>query len=298
VSLVSLVEIQKESQVREAILDALDLIGYKFPAIRKVVIKPNLCYYWDYSTGRTTDPRFMLTLINLIRDQASSNIDLSIIESDASAMKCKYAFKMLGYEKLAKQYEVNLVNLTDDETEDAEVTVDNEVFHFRVPNTIRKADLRINVPKLKYMSVDPKIKITCALKNVFGCNPYPRKFEYHGILGKVIVALNKLMKFDLCILDGNIVFGVRTKRMGLVMASRDPVAFDAAAAEIAGVNPKSINYLFLAQREKVGKVSYVSKGDCLEHFKAAYPKKETKDKIFHLCRNLVHAIGLGDRLGI
>ena len=43
---------------------------------------------------------------------------------------------------------------------------------------VQEADLKINVCKIKY-SLE-SIKITCALKNVFGCNPYPKKFKYHS----------------------------------------------------------------------------------------------------------------------
>ena len=43
-------------------------------------------------------------------------MDIAIVESDASAMRCKYAFSMLGYEKLAKEKNVRLVNLSEDES--------------------------------------------------------------------------------------------------------------------------------------------------------------------------------------
>ena len=106
-----------------------------------------------------------------------------------------------------------------------------------VPRVIRDADLKINIPKIKYTF--EKIKLTCALKNIFGCNPYPKKFKYHSKIEEAIVALNKAMKFDLCIIDGNIISGAKPRKIGLVMASKDPVAIDAAAAKIAGINPKT-----------------------------------------------------------
>ena len=114
-SLVSFTRIRENStsSIKQAILESLDLINYSFgKKIKTVVIKPNLCYYWDYSTGQTTDPKFVACLINILREKISSNIDIVIVESDASAMKCKYAFKMLEYEKLSKEYDVRLVNLS------------------------------------------------------------------------------------------------------------------------------------------------------------------------------------------
>src|SRR4030042_2978665 len=112
-SLVSFVKIPQDTefQYKQAITESLNLIDYKFnPNIKKVVIKPNLCYYWDCTTGQTTTPQFVAELIDLIRQQTSPDIDIALIESDASAMRCKYAFRMLGYEKLAKEQGVRLVN--------------------------------------------------------------------------------------------------------------------------------------------------------------------------------------------
>jgi uncharacterized protein (DUF362 family) len=113
-SLVSLVKIQKTSlySMKQAILEATELIDYHFrKETKNIVIKPNLCYYWDYSTGQTTDPIFLAALITMLRE-ISPNVNISIVESDASAMKCRNAFKMLGIEKIAEKYDVKLVNLS------------------------------------------------------------------------------------------------------------------------------------------------------------------------------------------
>jgi len=278
-SLVSFVKVQGQgSQVRQAIPNSLNLIEYTFPKdIMSVVIKPNMCYYWDYSTGQTTDPKFVAALIDVIRDQVSPDVNVSIVESDASAMKCRYAFKMLGYEKMAQRHKnIRLVNLSEEDGERIEVIVGDERFHFIVPETIQDAELLINVPKIKYMV---QTKISCALKNIFGCNPYPNKFKYHQKLDEVIVALNKAMKFDLCILDGIIVSGDQPRKLDLVMASRDPVALDTAAAKIAGVNPKSIRHIMLASEEGIGNTSFIPKGINPKFFERRYPRKKSLDKI-------------------
>ena len=276
-SLVSFVEVQNPDQLRQAIPDALDLIHYQLPKhIQNIVIKPNMCYYWDYSTGQTTDPKFVAALIDVIRDKISPDVNISIVESDASAMKCKHAFKILGYEKMARNHNVRLVNLSEDKSERVEVSAGGQSFRFIVPQTIQNADLRINVPKIKYLA---QTKISCALKNVFGCNPYPNKFKYHHKLDEAIVALNKAMKFDLCILDGIIVSGSRPRKLNLVMASRDPVALDAAAAKIAGVNPKSVRHIKLANKEGIGITSFIPKGTDPKFFEKLYPTKRLTDNV-------------------
>ena len=168
VSSVSFVQAER-SDLKKAIEDSLNLIDYELhEGIRKVVIKPNMCYYWDYTTGQTTDPKLVAALVDLIREETSSATEVSIVESDASAMKCKYAFRFLGYEKLALDHNVRLINLSEDRGEKVEVKVGNQHFDFMMPQTIRNADLRINIPKVKYLA---RTRISCTLKNIFDHRP-------------------------------------------------------------------------------------------------------------------------------
>lgn len=298
-SLVSFVKVthKHHDQLKQAIADSLNLIHYRLRSkLENIVIKPNLCYYWDYSTGQTTDPKFVAALIDVLREQISLDINISIVESDASAMKCKYAFKMLSYEELAQDYNVKLINLSKDESNTVEATAGGQSFRFMIPQTIQNADLKINVPKIKY-TMEP-IKLTCALKNIFGCNPYPKKFKYHPRLGETIVAINKAMKFNLHIIDGIIVSGIQPRRLGLVMASTDPVAIDTAAAKIAGLNPKTIKYLHLARKEGLGNTTFIPKGEPLEYFKFQYPKKNLKAKLLSKAYTVAVQTGLSKKLGL
>lgn len=297
-SLVSFVKVthKHHDQLKQAIAESLNLIHYHLSSkLENIVIKPNMCYYWDYSTGQTTDPEFIAALIDVLREQISPDINISIVESDASAMKCKHAFKFLRYEKMAEEYHVNLVNLSEVESKLVKVELENQSFKFMVPKIINDADLRINVPKIKYMKSS---KITCALKNIYGCNPYPKKFKYHQKLDETIVALNKVMQFDLCIIDGIIVSGIQPRKLGLVMASKDPVAIDAAAAKIAGINPRTIRHLQLAEKEGLGNTDFIQKGMPLNYFKARYPRKSIQKKLMAKAYELVVTMGLGKRLGL
>ena len=297
-SLVSFVKVnhRRHDQLKRAIIYSLNLIHYSLPRkLENIAIKPNMCYYWDWSTGQTTDPRFIGALIDVIRNIKSTNVDISIVESDASAMKCKYAFKILGYEKLAKDYNVKLVNLSEDKNDIVEVTAGGQTFRLEVPQTILNADLKINVPKIKYME---PIRLTCALKNIFGCNPYPQKFKYHSKLGETIVAINKAMKFDLHIIDGIVASGIKPRKLGLIMASTDPVSIDTAAAEISCLNPKKIKYLQLAKKEGLGNTTFIPKGEPLQYFKSRYPKKNVQAKLMSKAYSIVVQTGLSKKLGL
>jgi uncharacterized protein (DUF362 family) len=117
-------------------------------------------------------------------------------------------------------------------------------------------------------------------------------------LGEAIVALNKAMKFDLCIIDDNIAAGMQTRRLGLVMASKDPVALDSAADSIAGLNPSKIRYLQLAQEEGLGNRDFIPKGVPIGYFKARYPKKDVRKKVMGKAYTMVMRLGLGKKLGL
>lgn len=294
-SFVSLVKIGK-TNVKKALNDSLELIGYRIlKDIKNVVIKPNMCYYWDYTTGQTTDPKFVGALVDLVRDKVSPKVNISIVESDASAMRCKQAFKILGYEKMAKHHNAILVNLTKDKSDRVEVTAGGHSFSFMIPRTIKNADLRIGVPKIKYLA---HTKVSCSLKNTFGCNPYPKKFKYHPKLDEAIVALNKIMKFDLYILDGTIVSGIHPRKLDLVMSSQDPVALDAAAAKIAGVNPRSVRHIKMAHEEGIGNIAFIAKGISIDYFARKYPRMNYKYKIMSLGYKLTVKLGLDKRLSL
>jgi uncharacterized protein (DUF362 family) len=235
-------------------------------------------------------------LIDLLREKIGSDVDIAIVESDASAMRCKYAFRMLGYEQLAAEKKVRLINLTEDQGSNIDVACNGNKYNFSIPQTIKNADLKINIAHIKY-TVDP-VKLTCALKNIFGCNPVQKKFKYHSDLGNVIVALNKAMPFDLTLIDSNIAAGVQPRKLGLVMASTDPVATDVVCAKIAGLNPDGIPYFGVAEREGVGRREYVAVGASLDGFRSLYPKVTLKMKAKRQVKRTLVGVGLGKRLGL
>jgi len=285
-SLVSLVKVHNRSDFKKAIKRSFDLIRFRFPPnLQRIVVKPNMCCYSDYSTGTTTDPKIIAELIDFLRENLYSDLQFSIVESDASAMKLEYSSKILGYEKMSREKGVTLVNLTEDSNEEIKVKVANHSYTFLLPTTVKNADLFINVPKIRYIL---GTKISCALKNIYGCNPYPKKFKYHPYLDEVIVGLNKIMKPDLCLVDGIIVHGKYTKKLGLIAAGSDPVAIDSAAARIMGLNPKKINHIVLAEKEGVGNLNYEVVGESLRFFAKGFPKRSARDKI----RSTIVRIGL------
>jgi len=251
-SIVSVVHARELSGegINNATREAIEKSGFKLPEkLRSVLLKVNLRYYWDFSTGETTDPRVVSAIIDYVRGFYGHGVDIAIVEADASAMRTKHAFKMLGYERLAERKSVRLLNLCECEKVEKETIVKHERFSLPVARPLLDADLLINVPKLRTHRL---VNITCSLKNLFGAIAVPRKIVYHPRLNEVIVAINKLVRPHLTVVDGIIALGKEPIKMGLVLASEDQLAVDYVAAEIMGYDPQRIEYLTLAERERVG----------------------------------------------
>lgn len=262
--------------LKGAIAESLNLINFDFgKTTRKIVIKPNMCYYYHPSTGMVTDPWFVSVLIDVLRDGFGKDSEIFVVESDASAMKCKYVFSMLGYNRIADEKSISLVNLSEEKSRIVDIEVSGKQFKFHVPELFYESDLVVNVPKIKYMH---NIKITCALKNMYGCNAYPKKFIYHKALNEAIVGINKLIKTDLVVVDGLVISGKYTKRLDLVMASEDPVAADSAASKLMGITPKSVRQIVLASSERIGNLYFSSVGDS-SFFEREFPRKSLKDTV-------------------
>jgi len=272
-SVVSLVRTQGSvEKIKNSISQALNLIDFKLNgSVKSVAIKPNLCYYWDGATGYTTDPRVVAGVIDFVRERCGEDVDIKVVEADASAMRTKYAFPVLGYEKLAEEKSVELFNLSNDVLVEKTVHVNKREVSFKVPQLLLKADLFINVPKLKIMRAT---KITCAMKNIFGCIGSPRKVVYHPFLSEAIVGINKILRPHVTIVDGVVALGRFPVRLGLIMASVDPFSVDWIASQIMGYNPSNVGFLKLAMKEKLGNPDGVTtRGKSVAEFQKIFPKE-------------------------
>jgi len=268
--LVSLVDTSRYHEITEAVMQALKLIHFDFNReFRKIAIKPNLCYYWKSSTGETTDPTLVEAIIDILRMKCNAD-KIFIVESDATAMRAKYAFKALGYEKLATRKKIKLLNLCENDSLPVPNVTSSISKEIRIPKILTEVDLFVSVPKLKLHSLTG---LTCALKNQFGCIPLRRKVVFHNRIQEAIAFINKLVPPDLFVVDGIIAGGKTPKKLDLIMASSDPVAVDCVAAEIAGLDARRIKYIAESEKMGVGSTNFKCVGDDMQSFAETFPRK-------------------------
>jgi uncharacterized protein (DUF362 family) len=241
-----------------------------------VVIKPNLCCIKPPETGATTDVRVVEAIINCLKNEFDVS-NVYIVESDGAQVLADVAFKLLGYKKLSKRLNVKLVNLSESPFSFKFFPDNTFIKEVRVPKIIEDADFFISVPKIK---THADCVFTCALKNQYGCNPYPYKTIYHKRLDDAIVDLNMAFKPDLVIVDGIVAMdgwkgptdGVPVK-MSTLIFGRDAVAVDHVVARIIGIDPNNVRYIVEAERRGLGKTMYKTIGVSIQEIKKKFNTK-------------------------
>lgn len=243
------------------ILDQMPLPGLD----ARIGLKPNLVVAKPSSSGATTDPALVGTVIEYLRERGYRNI--SIMEGSWVGDSTRRAFKVCGYEELSRKYQVPLVDLK----QDTAVRVNVEGMELEVCQRAIEADYLINFPVLK---AHCQTKVTCALKNLKGCIPDREKRRFHSMgLHKPIAALNKALRSDLTIVDGivgDLTFeeGGTPVFMGRIIIGTDPVAVDAYAADLLGYKLDDIPYIRLAESLGVGSAD-LNRLEVVEHNQAA-----------------------------
>jgi uncharacterized protein (DUF362 family) len=221
-----------------------------------VIIKINLCDFRQPETGAVTHPVFLDATLNYLRSNFDG-LNLFVVESDASIARPDLFIKWLGFEKVLKKNGAKYVNLSKIGT--FKKTVNGRFFReMDIPTIFHEPNYFISMAKLKTAMIT---KITCCLKNQFGCIPYWKKIEFHRRLDDVIVDANLAMKPDFCIVDGIIgMGGTKGPNDGVplnyetVITGKDPVAVDSTCARILGFVPFFVGHIRKANRSSIGRM--------------------------------------------
>ncbi len=229
----------------------------------RIAVKLNLCDYRRPETGAVSDPLVVAALLGVLR-QRYPGAEILLCENDASDTLTANIWGYLGLDKVAARYGARCINLSAEEW----VWISIGGLHFNgveVPKILKDCDLFINHPKLK---THGKTKITCSLKNLFGCYRPKDKGPFHKFLDRAIVDINLALRPDAVVVDADLcVEGNRgptqglPKRLGLFIAGEDPVAVDAFCAKLMGFRPRSVGHILKASQAGVGSMAYQLVGD-------------------------------------
>lgn len=235
----------------KSITKALDLIEASkyLPQKGIIILKPNLTN--SDKPPVTTPVATVEAVYKYCKKKSGAEI---IIAEGCGSGTTEKTFKANGYVKLAEKYGIRLIDLNKEET----ILLKNknalQLKEFNMPKIVQNTFV-VSIPVLKDHSFT---KTTVALKNMFGIAPEPyyngswNKSKLHSpSTHKSVVDVCLYKKPDLCIVDAVVALkGMHLsgshKKLGLILASFDPVAIDAVGSGLLGHDPKKIEYLKLA----------------------------------------------------
>ena len=246
----------KFSNYPAAVTKALDLIDApkKMPQKGLIILKPNLT---NSDKPPVTTPVDIVEAVYLYSKKFCGKAEVAIGEGCGMGETID-SFEANGYCALAKKYGIRLIDFNSEET----VPMKNPkafIFkEFHMPRIAQDAFI-ISIPVLKDHSFT---KTTIAMKNMFGLAPAPfYKSAYRGAWNKSklhspsthksVVDICLYKRPDLCVVDsvtalaGMHLAGTK-KKIGLILASFDPVAIDALGSSLLGHDPHTIEYLKLS----------------------------------------------------
>ncbi|GHS85624.1 hypothetical protein AGMMS49957_02080 [Synergistales bacterium] len=224
-----------------------------------VALKPNLVVAKPSSSGATTSSLVLSGVIEFFKECGVT--DITVMEGSWVGDSTKRAWKICGYDEIAKRYGVKLLDLKDDATTKTVV----EGFTFDLCNAPKRADYLVNMPVLKGHC---QTVMTCALKNLKGCLSDSSKRLFHTSgLHRPIALLNMALKPHLILADalrGDLSFeeGGNPVEMNRLILGRDPVMLDSYGTSLMGLSPCEVEHLVLAEKLGVGS-SKIEDGDII-----------------------------------
>jgi uncharacterized protein (DUF362 family) len=247
---------------------AFDMLCSHVPRnIKAVSVKVNLCDYRRAESGATTDPVLLGSLLDVLHERYP-HARLTVFENDASTVDMWSMFRLLGIDGVAREHGAELHNVADGDWVTKPVPGGAVFQELEIPGILEATDLFINFAKLKTNALT---KTTGCLKNIFALLRMKHKATLHDRIDAVLVDMNKVIRPDLCLVDGYIgmegiggpAFG-KPKRCELMIGGLNPVAVDACCARIMGFSPRSVDHIRLCHRAGLGPLNYRLKTDVVD----------------------------------
>jgi len=239
----------------------LDLEG------KRVLIKPNAARMAGAGEGVTTEPGVVRAVIDFLKRRKTREITIG--ESCIFGVQAAAAFRKTGMEEVAREGGVSLLDL--DRLDPLEIRIPRGKLlkKIKVSSILNKVDFVISAPVMK---THMHTRVTLGIKNMKGLLWRREKARFHHLsadrsvirgekeLDVAIAEMATGFLPHLTVIDGMIgMEGLgpgygRAKKMGVVVASENPLAADVVAARLMGFDPEEIPHLRLCHEFGLGEI--------------------------------------------
>jgi len=231
------------------LLGLLGGIGEFVQRGERVLIKINLLSGRPPERAVTTHPNLVEAVVNLVKEAGGIPAIGDSPGQRVTLTGLAKAYRTAGLEEVSHKTGAPLLSFEKGVMEVAN-SKGGLYKKFTLSERIKDFDVIISLPKLK---THPLTYITAAVKNNFGFIPGLRKTEFHlkltdrELFSEMLVDLLGTIKVNLVILDGIVAMegngpsGGDARKVGAILASKNPVALDYAASQLIGyTNPLDI----------------------------------------------------------
>lgn len=248
----------------ESVRKAVDLCRGldRLPKRARVFIKPNITYWTRKAVfpkyGVITTSRLVEDAVVLLRERGIDDITIAegvITPKPKDTETPAHAFESLGYNKLARRYGVEVLDLHRRPFEKVDL---GDGISLKFNTDFLSSDFVVNLPVIKSHA---QTIVSLGIKNLKGLIDIPSRKKCHSgdpkrDLHYMVSKLVNRLPLSLTILDGiytnerGPLFDGQAKRTDILVASSDVLAADMAGARVLGYSPADIPHLVHAAREQ------------------------------------------------
>ena len=244
-----------------AVEEACEAAGFPDVKGKTVLFKPNILKGAEPDTAVCTHPLVLRAAIRFARARGAERVQVGDSPGFQTGIS---AFRKSGLLDAAEAEGAQWVDFSEG------IQVDNPegklVKSFNIARAAVEADVLVSLCKLKNHTL---MYYTGAMKNLFGCVPGLQKPQFHmrfperKHFGEMLTDLNLALKCEFSLMDA--VVGMdgpgpgsgRPRRIGAILASRDPLALDRTACGIIGLDPRHVANL----EDALGRGAWIGSDD-------------------------------------
>lgn len=236
-----------QDQVDTAVQRGVGLLGgvHRFASSgERILFKPNVLWGTDPAKCVVTHPSVLRGAVTAF---CGSGAELEYGDSSAGLPRKTQALVKSGYGRALESLPVKAISF--DREQEVPYPEGIKGKRLCIAESVLRSDGIINLPKLKTHGL---VRMTGAVKNLFGCIPGMTKGEYHARFpdvydfSQLLVDIAAYIQPRLHIMDaieameGNGPQSGTPKKLGVLFFSTDPVALDSVACRLIRLDPDCV----------------------------------------------------------